>query len=595
MTNAALSVQPAPESDAVGKSFDKSLKALAPVLILAAAYIPLLILHATRLWATPHLQFFPLLLVGSGILAWRHASRLGPLEPGQTKPVLWLLGVCWGLLLIAGLVMAPSPGTMIALLTLPIAAYAWGGWRLLKGLWPALLLLWMAIPVPFDYDQTLIRNMRTMATDTSSGVLDVLGVDHLPLGNVIEIPGKTLTVEAACSGIQSLYVVLAATLFFVLLTQATVLRSLMLLATAVLWVLIGNILRLVVVVGGYARWGLDLSSGWPHELLGIVILFFTLAMIASTDSLYRLSGMLAKAIWNGAKVQWRKFQRKQGKSKNRSKTRNSAEELAESAPDLEVVASDERGSVSDLGPTRFPALARTSLVRWPVLAAFGLLALVQCVWLWPALSFPYLTSFAVVEIIENKVSADTLPSAVGPMIEPKYQAEHRELESDFGQNSRIWNYQFGPNQAIVSVDFPFQGYHELTVCYINSGWKLEKRTLTDGPSGPRVEADFTMPSGRHAFLLFQAFDAQGVPIQLPVETGGSPFVRLRKVAKSLKVWDAKVIDEHWRKFVDSEQIQVFVEGPRALTEAEREQARTLHDTARERVLDAIGASRRTNS
>ena len=118
--------------------------------------------------------------------------------------------------------------------------------------------------------------MRTMATDTSSGVLDVLGVDHLPLGNVIEIPGKTLTVEAACSGIQSLYVVLAATLFFVLLTQATVLRSLMLLATAVLWVLIGNILRLVVVVGGYARWGLDLSSGWPHELLGIVILFFTL-------------------------------------------------------------------------------------------------------------------------------------------------------------------------------------------------------------------------------------------------------------------------------------------------------------------------------
>jgi len=546
------------------------------------------------LWSMPHLQFFPLLFVGAGILVWQYARRLGSLQPGQGKPIFWLLGLCWVLLALAGLVMAPSPGTMIALISLPIVGYAWGGWNLLKSLWPALLLLCMIIPIPFGYDQILIRNLRTMATDISSGVLDVLGIDHLPLGNVIEIPGKTLTVEAACSGIQSLYVVLAATLFFVLVTRATLFRSVMLLATAVIWVLIGNIIRLVAVVASYTTWGLDLSSGWPHELLGIVVLFFTLSMIASTDSLYRLTGMLAKAIWNNLKLIYNKIQRKRGKSKTRSQGRSSSGSPAAEPAELSSAENLLPAGSGDLGPTRLPAFERTGLLRWPVLAAFGILAIGQFVWLWPAISAPYKSLYAVVEKVETLVNSKTMPSAIGPMQDPKYEEQHRELDSDFGEYSKLWNYHFGPYQAIVSVDYPFRGYHDLTICYINAGWTVDQRAIVDGPGGSRLEASLSMPNGRHAFLLYQAFDAQGTPVQLnDGQITAKATDRLGMLLGSLKVWDSKRISDHFRQFVDSEQIQVFVEGPKPLSPEEQEQARLLHDTARERILDAIGARQRS--
>ena len=59
------------------------------------AHLPLLLTHARALWLRPHYQFFPLVLLGAGILAWQRLRGCGPLRPGRLiLSVPLLLGAC---------------------------------------------------------------------------------------------------------------------------------------------------------------------------------------------------------------------------------------------------------------------------------------------------------------------------------------------------------------------------------------------------------------------------------------------------------------------------------------------------------------------
>ena len=49
--------------------------------VIVAAHLPLLLLHAENLWDKPHYQFFPIVLVGAGFLAYNRWPGLGVLTP----------------------------------------------------------------------------------------------------------------------------------------------------------------------------------------------------------------------------------------------------------------------------------------------------------------------------------------------------------------------------------------------------------------------------------------------------------------------------------------------------------------------------------
>jgi hypothetical protein len=37
----------------------------------------------------------------------------------------------------------------------------------------------------------------------------------------------------------------------------------------------------------------------------------------------------------------------------------------------------------------------------------------------------------------------------------------------------VWAYRQGDTIAILAIDYPFAGYHDLTVCYRNAGWTIQ--------------------------------------------------------------------------------------------------------------------------
>ena len=237
------------------------------------------------LWVRPHYQFLPFVPLVAAALAWRECRKLGPLEPGPRRKVALLALASWLLLALASFFVSPWLGSVAALAMLAAATSAIGGRPLMRSLTPAWAFLVLAVGLPLKVDQELISELQAMTSRIGSLALDTLGVFHVMEGNVVRVSGRSFGVEEACSGIYSLFSVIFCTLFFELWARRPPVRTIVTVAAAACWVLAGNIVRVVTIVYLDTRWGVDVSSGWGHDLLSLVIFGATLLLVASTDCL----------------------------------------------------------------------------------------------------------------------------------------------------------------------------------------------------------------------------------------------------------------------------------------------------------------------
>ena len=164
---------------------------------------------------------------------------------------------------------------------------------------PALTLLLVIITPPGWLDGALTQGLQRLASQGSFALLDVLGIYFVPSGNAIEVDGKLLIIEQACSGIHSLFSVLACTVFYVFWNRYSWLRAAFVITAAVAWVLLGNAVRIATVAWAYSKLHVDLSTGLPHDLLSLSTLILSLCLIASTDCLY---GVISLACGCGGRT-----------------------------------------------------------------------------------------------------------------------------------------------------------------------------------------------------------------------------------------------------------------------------------------------------
>src|SRR5207253_77212 len=179
------SVAVAPGSKTAGRTWIP----FVPAAVVALAFAPVLLLHARALWERPHYQFFPLVIPGAALLAWRSCRRLGALEPGDTKAATTLAVLGWGLLAVSILFVSSTAGAVAGLLTLAVALFTLGGRRLVLPALPAWCLLWLTIPPPRQLDYLLISKLQNVVSRWSSELLDIFGVFHRMDGNVVEVAG----------------------------------------------------------------------------------------------------------------------------------------------------------------------------------------------------------------------------------------------------------------------------------------------------------------------------------------------------------------------------------------------------------------------
>jgi hypothetical protein len=79
-----------------------------------------------------------------------------------------------------------------------------------------------------------------------------------------------------------------------------------------------------------------------------------------------------------------------------------------------------------------------------------------------------------------------------------------------GEFSHVWTYGRDGHSVRYAMDFPFVGWHQLTLCYQGQGWDVLSETAAQDRMGNEyVHAVLSRPTGECAVLCFSLHRADG--------------------------------------------------------------------------------------
>jgi len=179
---------------------------LAVFAVVIAVYLPVLLWMIQEWLNNPSYGHGFLVPIVSAFSFWLRRGRLVSDKPTLPAIIIIVAGLLayvlsysiWGLYFVAAL--------SLPVVIFGMVAYMSGTKRAREFLFPIVFLVFM-IPLPI-VDQ-LGYHMQNFATDSSTAVARLLGVNVLSAGNQISLVGSSFTVGAQCSGMNSLISLLA--------------------------------------------------------------------------------------------------------------------------------------------------------------------------------------------------------------------------------------------------------------------------------------------------------------------------------------------------------------------------------------------------
>ncbi|MGQ9591747.1 MAG: exosortase/archaeosortase family protein, partial [Planctomycetota bacterium] len=145
------------------------------------------------------------------------------------------------------------------------------GWEpLRRHPFPWFFLLF-AIPPPFEILSPIRLGLKRLATQLAADITSLAGVPAIPDGNVLVAAGTRLEVADACSGVRSLFAMLATAVLFAHLFRTGLPLGTLLAASAVPVVVLWNSLRVVSIALALAWFEVDLAHGAAHEAIGFAV------------------------------------------------------------------------------------------------------------------------------------------------------------------------------------------------------------------------------------------------------------------------------------------------------------------------------------
>ncbi|NDG72820.1 MAG: exosortase/archaeosortase family protein, partial [Proteobacteria bacterium] len=439
------------------------------LLLALFGFAPLLTQFFFNLWQFDTYQFFPMALAGAVALFMRATREVEqPLTPGGFLVPLFLIPLALLFLAFASVVWSPWLGALSFLLMTLGVIWGLGGWHFLKAILPSWFVFLTVLPPPLKLDERFALLLQGWAVAGSSRILDALLIPHERTGLVIEIPGMRLLVEEACSGINSILFMTFICVFYAMWMRRSVYFTVFLYIFTIGCVLAGNLVRIVSGAWAYHYYQLEILTGWKHEAIGLCLTAIYITLIILAEKILR------------------------------NPTRDY------SAPDHE--SSNARASL--LHSLKLGAAFKFLTI---LLVFLGLVQLVR--------GWDFHFQKDIAQKIINPEHLDgrarfKLPVEVDGwklVSEPKPLAKTAAYED--GVHSHIWKLQKNGIQAIISLDYPFFGYHDVMVCYRNSGWTVEKSNMQQASAEngfiPNMEVMLANNRGLKAILFYSTVDEQG--------------------------------------------------------------------------------------
>jgi hypothetical protein len=219
----------------------------------------------------------------------------------------------------------------------------------------------------------------------------------------------------------------------------------------------------------------------------------------------------------------------------------------------------------------------------PIIAGFALVQLSA----WAYGSFAPKTGKAemshLITHARQVITEESLPPELAGWERVHYTTEFRGPDSLFAMYSNIWTYRRGGRQVLISLDYPFRGWHELTACYRSIEWNIGDRVYAgdesdsgtgSGAVAPHASTAMDRGDGRHARLMFGLVDDRGDWIEQP----SRPLLRGRELP-----WE-----ESARR--PAYQIQALCTSFAPLRDEDQQQVEALFEASRQALREQLFAS-----
>ena len=466
MSSASLEPVPAPSVPVSYNTSDRRKRSAWVTRFFAVLFLAALGLLTYQLASFGSLEVgFPLGVVGLLVVLSRDIPAYSGPSENSSKGVIFV-GVVAGLTFLMG-ALAGSPA--LQMIGLGLFGIAWLArvlpWSRLGG--AAILIGLICLPVPF-LQGNLLLVLQRLATEMASWALDLTRVAHVRQGVILETSQGAILVEEACSGMQSLITGLVAAQIYLNWYRQGFFASIAILLSSAVLLVLGNCLRIFGIAWLYAH-NIDLTKGWRHELTGLAVYLFVLALLPSMRAIPETLGRL--------KLHWRKPGR-------------SLLEISPPRP-LEVDA-------LPLAPLEAGRRLTARLSR-PLSLIIGVIVVA---------SVTDLVVFRQNEAPVAAVDTSRLPSLAAidlPAELAGWQKDETGSESSLIEQislqQHLWTYRKGSLRAMVAADLPYDHQHPLRYCYISREWAVQR----EGATGAKGSTPFS-------YLELLSKEAQRAPM-----------------------------------------------------------------------------------
>lgn len=251
------------------------------------AYAPTYVRLASGPWQTEQEGHGPLIMLAAAWLAWQQRDKLATLA---CKPAP-IAG--WAILLVALFVMAVTRSQDILMIEVATQIPVLLGCLLLIGGWPLarvlafpLAFLIFSVPPPGWIIDAFTVPLKAWVSDVVANFLYDLGYPVAQNGVMIMIGSYELMVKDACSGMNSIFALSAIGVFYIHeFVQDDWARKLILAISIIPITVLANLFRVLALVLASYYLGVDQVEGLFHDLTGIALFVFALALFFVLDGL----------------------------------------------------------------------------------------------------------------------------------------------------------------------------------------------------------------------------------------------------------------------------------------------------------------------
>jgi exosortase len=515
---------------------------LLPLLCMA----PLLYVQSRRLIDQQAFWYFPVsIAIGGWLLFGTSSYRPASLNRGRMAVGLMWIGLAAG----AFGIYWYSPwviqvASVIVLFAWSLAAFGGTSWTRVLTISS---LFMVTVPFPSGRDIQVSNWLQSKASWCCNGLLDVIGIPNIVEGDNIQFAESKFRVSVACAGVDSVFAFFAIGIAVIAIRRCSFLSGLFTLLTIPFFSVFENILRLLTIAIGLVYFKADLSNGWMHIEVAVVVFITSLLSFWFTHK-------TIVAIFEPI--------------------------------DRAIDQVTEKNGVIDLYQmiTRWPVdvegqLAKgTELPIWrPSYVSLLGLALI-------CLSFGVITVYSAMTISDSDAliahigeekaallpSDEAFPEQFGGLKKIGFRTIAQPGMSTQGKYSHLWRFDDQGNQVFVSLDFPFPGWQPIWSFYQSNGWRVLEIKPVDAPviSGQTwTVEEFKMQNqyGLYGYVWFAFFDENGIPVDRKNE---SEQLSRKNIFARLKTKEMPATQLTF-------QVQVLFESGKELSDAEAERNRKL--------------------